>query len=170
MRRLLPAFVLLMSVVSAFSQSAENRYNSRRTSDGVLFFIMPERLKALSGLKKFEYDITLLSWTDSATVNFTIESTSMLVPTDLRIISDCKTVECSDYAPLYIDIKKNHYEIRTTSKWSNTEIETIINSDTPPRFSFNQGNEPKCATYKPKAWIKDRKKLHDIIQLYLYSR
>lgn len=170
MKKLLLVIVLLVSFISALSQSAERRYNSRMTRDGVLFFIMPERLKDLSGLKKFEYDVTLLSWTDSATVNFTFESSSMLVPTDLKIISDLNTIECRDYSPLFIDIKKNHYEVRITSKLSNSEIESIVNSNNPPRFSFNQGTELKCATYKPKAWSKDRKRLQDIIKLYLYSK
>lgn len=170
MKRYLSLLILFSSFVSMFSQSAENRYNSRMTRDGVLFFIMPERLKDLSGIKKFEYDVTLLSWTDSATVNFTFESSSIDIPTDLKVTCDKGSIECLTYSPLFIDIKKNHYEIRITSKFSNTELRSIIDSTTPPRFCFNQGAESKSATYKTKAWSKDRKKLNDIIQLYLYSK
>ncbi|MDE6377264.1 MAG: hypothetical protein K2K72_00805 [Duncaniella sp.] len=171
MKRIVPVIVMLSSVLWAFAQSAENRYNSRMTRDGVLFFLMPEPLKDLSGIKKFEYDATLLSWTDSTTVNFTFESSSFQLPTDLRVrYGEDGVIECKSFSPLFIDIKKNHYEIRITSKFSNAEFESIIKSLTPPAFCFNQGEEPKSAAYKAKAWSKDRKKLNDIFQLYLYSK
>ena len=170
MKRLLTAFVLSFCFIAGFSQSAENRYNSRMTRDGVLFFIMPEKLKDLSGLKRFEYDVTLLSWTDSATVNFTFESESLALPSDLEIKYADGTINCDSYTPLFVDIKRNHYEIRITSKFSISQIESIFSSITPPVFCFTQEGASKSASYKPKAWTSDRKKLNDIFKLYTLSR
>lgn len=140
------------------------------TQDGVLFFIMPQKIKDLTGLKKFEYDITLLSWTDSATVNFTFEATSPNMPSDLRIECESGEIPCDSYSALFVDIKRNHYEIRITSKFSNPQLERILQSPTPPVFTFTQDGTLKTASYKPKSWAADRKKLNDIFRLFTLSR
>lgn len=170
MKRFLFILIAFCSCFSLAAQSAEGRYNSRMTRDGTLFFIMPHKISKLEGLKKFQYDMTLLNWTDSTTINFTFESSSVLLPEDLEIKSGQKSFACTSYSPLFVDIKKNHYEIRITSKFPNSQIKDIIQNSLPPVFSFRQGDEIKTASYKPGAWTKDRKKLNDIFQLYTLSK
>lgn len=170
MKRYLLVLFMLLNVSMAFAQSAEGRYSSRLTQDGAIYFIMPHSIKDLSHIKKFEYDITLLNWTDSATVNFTFESDLMSLPENFSLKSGDKTYPCSSYSPLFIDIRKKHYEIRITSKFLVSDIETIFSAPWPPVFSFTQGQTDVRATYKQKAWDKDRKKLSDIIHLFKYSK
>lgn len=171
MRKLLLIMIVIAtSVVGAYGQSADGRYISRMTQDGTLYFIMPQKIKKLSGIKSFEYDMTLLSWTDSITVNFTFESQQMQAPKDLRLISGNNSIDCNSYSVMFIDIKKKHYEVRITSKFKASEIESVINSPTPPVFSFYQEQENKSASYTQSAWDKDRKKLIDIFNLYNYSK
>lgn len=141
-----------------------------RTRDGMLFFILPQRLKETSGIKRFEYDMTMLSWNDSVTVNFTFESTSLDPVTELNIVSGDSTYPCDSFSTLFMDAKKNHYEIRITSKFTLAEIEKILKNSTPPRFCFRQDNSDKSATYTSKAWITDKKKLNDILKLFLLSK
>lgn len=166
---LLLVFIALTSLFSS-GQSAEGRYASRMTADGMLFFINPHKLGELTNIKRFEYDMTLLTWTDSVTVNFTFESSLMQVPSTLKITSGDKTYVCHDFKSLFIDIKKKHYEIRITSKFAVADIISIVRSVSPPVFVFTQENQVETATYKTGAWKKDRKKLSDIIQLYLNSK
>lgn len=170
MKRILSFLLFLTISICAIAQSAQGRYNSIRTQDGMLFFIQPQRLNELSGIKRFEYDMTLLSWQDSVTVNFTFESSQMTIPTDLKIESNGTDIECDTFSALFVDVKKNHFEIRITSKFSLEQIEFILTSVTPPKFCFKQGNEPMSATYSLKAWRKDKKKLNDILNLYKLSR
>lgn len=170
MKRHLCLMSFMFSIVVLFGQSAEGRYSSRLTRDGVLFFIMPERLRDVSGIKSFEYDMTMLSWSDSVTVNFTFESSEMAIPSNLSIQIGQEETVCHSFSPLFVDIKGNHFEIRITSKFSVSEIKAMIYSTLPPRFCFVQGAEAKSAAYKPKQWAKDRKKLNDIFQLYLLSK
>lgn len=170
MNRILFFFVSVITVISSYGQTADGRYVSRRTQDGILYFINPYNLKKLSGIKKFEYDMTMLTWTDSITINFTFESNIMSVPSEVKITSGNKTFQCTNYSSLYIDIKKNHYEIRITSKFPRKDIEHIISSAVPPIFILRQDNQEESATYKIGAWKKERKKLSDIYQLYLYSK
>lgn len=170
MKRILFILLVVTSCSMAFSQSAEGRYNSRMTRDGMLFFVMPERLKDTSGLKKFEYDMTLLTWTDYVTVNYTFESTSLSMPKDFVIKSGKDEFVCTSYSSLFIDIKKNRYEIRITSKFSIGDIEQIMHNIDPPRFEFKQDGMEKWASYTKKSWKKDQKKLIDILNLYKLSK
>lgn len=114
--------------------------------------------------------MTLLSWTDSVTVNFTFLSSCMECPSDLVIISGENKFECERYRPLFIDIKKKNYEIRITSSFIADAIKNIIQSETPPIFSFRQNGVSESATYKNGAWKKDRNKLQQIYKLYEYSK
>lgn len=162
--------MLFLCIYDVNAQSAEGRYSSRMTQDGFIFFANPQRLKELNNIKRFEYDMTMLTWTDSITVNFTFESTSMVMPHDLRIKYDGGVVKCDAYSSLFTDIKKDYYEIRITSRYSTSDIERILKSEKSPCFCFSQGDMEESAAYKPGAWKKDRKKLNDIFNLYLYSK
>lgn len=170
MKRLTLLLVAMLVTLGVAAQSADGRYTSRMTQDGTLFFVMPQKIGKLSGIKRFEYDMTMLTWTDSVTVNFTFESDRMSLPENLEIVSGANRYACADYSPLFIDIKKKHYEVRITSKFPADQIKSIVGSATPPVFSFTQDGVPESATYSEGAWRKDRKKLSDIYQLYLYSR
>lgn len=149
---------------------AEARYASRMTQDGTIFFIEPQKLTDLGNIKRFEYDMTLLSWTDSVTVNFTFESERLAMPQNLIIKSGDSSFVCTDFSDLFFDLKRNRYEIRITSKFSVEEIREIINSENPPIFSFIQDGVNEYASYKSGAWRKDRKRLMKIFQLFLFSR
>ncbi len=163
-------FFIILFVSEILGQSAQGRYSSRMTVDGTIFFIMPCKLKELDNIRKFEYDMTLLSWTDSVTVNFTFESNIMSMPHDLRISSNQKEYICKDFSSLFIDIKKNHYEIRITSKFSVDELSQILNSEDSPTFVFTQENVTNMASYTKRSWKKDRNKLLSIFKLYSYSK
>lgn len=170
MKRIFALIILVTSLLSVAAQSAEGRYNSFRTRDGMLFFILPQHLKEVSGIRRFEYDMTLLSWTDSVTVNFTFESDSIDPISDLHIVCGPDSLPCDSFSNLFVDAKKNHYEIRITSQFSFDAIDRMIKSVTPPRFCFRQGNSDVAAAYSSKAWINDKKKLNDILKLFLLSK
>ncbi len=171
MRRfLLFAFGCIFIFSVGYSQSADGRYNSLRSRDGMLFFINPQQVKELSGIRRFEYDVTLLSWTDSVTINYTFESDIMNVPDNFEIICGDTIMTGSSYSPLFVDIKGNHFEVRMTSKFGLNQFQTMVNSLTSPVFRFTQAHEVKSARYREKAWLKDRKKLKDIFQIFNLSR
>ena len=170
MKKFFLVLLILFGTLSGYSQSADGRYLSRMTRDGMLYFIYPKKLGKLSGIKHFDYDVTLLNWTDSATINFTFESKNMSVPESIRIIADSDTISCDSYSPLYIDIKKNNYEIRITSKFTISDIKKIFSSLASPVFLIEQDKTIERATYSENAWKKDRKKLIDILNLYNYSK
>lgn len=165
--------ILIIFIVFPFvlsSQTADGRYASRKTMDGTIFFISPQKLGLKDGLKAFEYDMTLLTWKDSVTINFTFESESMEMPEAINFKAGETEIQCESYSPLFIDIKKDHYEIRVTSKISIDELEKILASSSPLIFEVKQAGKLRMAAYNTGKWKKDRKKLNDIFKLYLYSR
>lgn len=162
--------IILLVLIVGIPSFALERYASRMTPDGTIYFIMPKKLSKLHGIKHFDYDMTLLSWTDSVTVNFTFESGIMGLPTDLSIKSGTRTFGCDNYSLLFQDLKKKGFEIRVTSKFSTEDIKEMIYSETPPVFIFYQGENEESATYSEGAWKKDRKNLIDIYNIYQYSK
>lgn len=170
MKRFIYISILILFHIHSYGQSAQGRYSSLITADGTLFFINPYKLNDLKNIKRFEYDMTLLSWSDSATVNFTFESERMVLPDNLSIESGSVSYPCDNYSVLFIDIKKNHYEIRITCKYPIATIDQIIDNLSPPIFQFKQDDLTESATYKKSRWEKDRKKLSAIFNLYKYSK
>lgn len=167
------AFVLLFLLIMAipsYGLFSQRRYASRITPDGTIFFINPLKLGRLTNIHRFEYDVTLLSWKDSVTINLTIESPRMTAPEDFRIASDDKVYPCEDFSVLYTDIKRQHYVIRVTSKFSLHELTQIIASATGPIFTFTQNGVVESAAYTGSAWKKECKKLSAIIQIFAYSK
>lgn len=170
MKKVLITLLCVFIVSSIYSQSAEGRYSSLLTQDGVLFFVNPQKLKDLSGVKRFSFDVTMLSWTDSVTINYTFESDLMDIPENLTIICGDSILRGTSYSPLFVDIKGDHYEIRMTSKFGLNQIQTMVGSVNSPKFCFTQGQVVRCAQYKDKAWLRDKKKLSDILQIFNLSR
>ncbi len=140
------------------------------TDNGMLFFIMPQKVKSLKGISSFEYDITLLTWNDSITLNYTCKTKKMETPQDFKIISGDSTYNSMDCNLLFVDIIKKGFEVRITTKFLYRDFEKIIQCDTPPIFSFTQGGEEKSATFSQKKWDKEREILNKIISVYNYSR
>ena len=170
MKKLIALLFISVMTIPAHGQSTQRRYASRITPDGTIFFIHPQKLGALTNLRRFEYDMTLLSWKDSVTINFTIESSWMTAPENLELASGDEVYPCEDFSVLYTDIKKQHYVIRVTSKFPLQELAQIIASTTSPTFAFTQNGVLEAAKYTDSAWKKERKKLLAIIQLYVYSK
>lgn len=162
--------IILFLFIMGVTMYAQDRYASRMTPDGTIYFIMPKKLGKLHGIKHFDYDMTLLSWTDSVTVNFTFVSNTLGLPSDLSIKCGEQIFRCNNYSLLFQDIKKKSFEIRVTSKFPISEIEHMIHNINPPIFIFAQGDQKETATYSDAAWLKERKKLIDIYQIYLYSK
>lgn len=170
MKKLIPLLFTLVMVIPSHGQSSQVRYTSRITPDGTIFFINPQKLDVLTNLRRFEYDMTLLNWKDSVTINYTIETSRMTAPENFKLVSGDKVYPCKDFSLLFADIKKQHYEIRVTSRFSFQELAQIIASETSPAFVFTQNGVQETAKYKDSAWKKERKKLLAIVQLYVYSK
>lgn len=170
MQKLIAFLFIGVLAIPSHGQLSQGRYASRITPDGTIFFINPQKLRVLTNVRRFEYDMTLSSWKDSVTVNFTFESSIIDAPEDLKIVSGERTYQSKDFSVLFIDIKKHHYEVRITSKFSVHELTEILKANSLPVFTFTQNGVQNKATYKDNKWKKERKQLLDILRLYSYSK
>lgn len=166
MNRIFALLAFIFCVLLSSAQSADGRYVSRMTQDGTLYFIEPKKITKLDGLSKFEYDMTLLSWSDSVTVNFTFKSKSVAYPEKLEIRTCGKIIQDIPYSLLFTDIVKGGYSIRVTSKITTAQLGDIVNCDASPVFVFKQDGVIRTASYSAGAWKNDKKKLSDIYNLY----
>lgn len=170
MKQFITILCIVFASMNIMGQSATGRYVSRMSQDGMIYFIMPQKISHCSEIKRFEYDMTCLSWTDSVTVNFTFKSKSVDKPTHLKIESCGVSYICENYSLLFTDIVRGGYEIRVTSKFPLIDIEKIILCDESPIFSFTQDGITRTAAYSKGAWKKDKKKLQDIFNIFRLSR
>lgn len=157
---------MVICMMYTTAQTANGRYVSRMTQDGMLYFIEPKKISKVENIERFEYDVTLISWSDSATVNFTFKSKSLAYPDSLSINSCDGNYKIRNYSLLFTDIIKGGYEIRVTSKVDNSILEKIILCTVSPIFNFYQDGVYCEASYSTGAWKNDRKKLLDIFNLY----
>ena len=153
-------------MLPGWSQSSFHRYSSRITNDGICYFFKECKLKSVSGMKQFEYDMTYPDWTDSITVNFSIYCDTPEVPQKLSIRGGDKIYACNYFRSLYVDIIKGGYEIRMTSRFAKEDITSLLQQpESPMAFEMEMKGKKMFATYKNGAWKKDRKKLNDIFLL-----
>ena len=160
----------IASVSGCMGKSVGDRYASRMTRDGTIFFILPERLKATDGVDRFEYDMTCLTWNDTVTVNFSVRSKNMEVPEHVALQSGDKRFDAVGIAKLYTDIVKNGYEIRMSCRFLWDDIQRAFTAVQPPVFLFDQSGVERSATYTPRQWKGERRILSEILELYNYSR
>ena len=170
MNRIIILLTVIFCALQASAQSADGRYTSRMTLDGMLYFMHPKKITKCDGIERFEYDMTLLSWTDSVTVNFTFKSKSVAYPENLQIQTCGKSIQNIPYSLLFTDIVKGGYSIRVTSKISSAELEGIVSCMSSPVFVFEQDGVKRTASYSDGAWKKDAKKLSDIYHIYKLRR
>ena len=168
--RYLLLILAALFVFSGYSQETGDRYASRMTQDGTIFFIMPQKLSKTEGIRRFEYDMTCLTWSDTVTINFTIKSKHIETPENITIGSGDNSYKPVKTKILFIDLKKNEYEIRTSCQFLWPDIEKIFTDEQKPTFCLSQNGLPESATYKEGKWNKERKTLSNILNLFKYSK
>lgn len=162
-KSLLIIVALLSGIVNL---SAQGRYTSRLAQNGTIYFLEPKKLTDVTGIKKFEFDITYVTTSDSAFVNFTTLSDVAVKPADIRLVygSD-NEYECNDSRLLFIDRNKSKYEIRMMCRLPITVIRSAFTSGTAPVFRFSLDGRTVSATYKPSVWKKERSQITEMFNL-----
>ncbi len=150
--------------------SLSGKYFSRMVDKGMLFFLNPQKVSQVEGVKSFEYDVTMTTWNDSVTINFTCKSDVMDTPQDFKIVSGSNTYKSVKNKVLYTDIIKKGFEIRMSSTLLYRDFEAMVNNENPPTFTFVQGGMQKSASFSSGKWDKERKDLQRILSVYNYTK
>ena len=160
-RILFLCFALLPQFVGA-----QGRFTTRLTDKGTLHFLEPKKLNDLSGVSRFEFDMTYVTSTDSAYVNFSVKAPVAVKPSDIRLCYGTGLIlSCDDSRLLFIDRHGASYEIRMMCRFPISELRKALEEASPPVFRFKMGNSEASASYRPSAWKKDRIRINEMFNL-----
>lgn len=171
MRARFTTFLLLLTLglfcsLDASAQVGLKRLFSHNNEKGTMYFIGQKKLTKLENIKKFEFDITYLDYTDSATVNFTVISPNPTDVSELKMGNSSIAMTATDVELLYHEVKGKNYVVRTTSKVPFQTLKEIVKSESPMVFDIvhTDGQKGK-ATYSASQWKKERDLLGRILYL-----
>jgi len=135
------------------AQNITRKYVTSNNAYGGIYHIFPQKgYKNIEGRGKFIYDITLLSYKDTATINFSIYHKDVL-----RIDSICYNIEnkiqCFQANKLYINTKKDKWHYRYSINIVKKDIEKIYGSaKVPALINIKTGDKDLVFQIKSKKW------------------
>lgn len=161
--------LMLFCVVGTLEVSAQaglKRLFSHNNEKGTMYFIGQKKLTKLENIKRFEFDITYLDYTDSATVNFTVISPNPNDVSEMELGNQQISIKATDVELLYHEVKGKNYVVRTTSRVPYTTLKALIKDEGPMIFNITRTDGQKGkATYSASQWKKERDLLGRILYL-----
>ena len=158
--------MLLVSVMINIVADAGNRYISRNTDNGILYFLEPIKLKHTVGIKSFEYDLSYVAPSDSAFLNFSIRSKVACKPENITILyPDNSSYLCDKNEILFIDTFSSGFDIRVSLHIPISIFRKALQYDAPPVFNFTLCGKEATATYKQNTWRSEKKELTQIFNV-----
>ena len=162
-RRLFLCTLFMLLCAALHAQSIDKRYRTYLTTNGMLHFIGKKKLTKVENLTKFDFDITYVAGTDSATINFSFVTD---IPTSVKscfLTNGYVSVAAAHPRMMFRDIMKRGYKIRTTSTIAFNDLQQLYAHESPFTFSLTLENGVGCAaSFTPSQWKKERKDLERV--------
>ena len=162
-RRLFICTLFMFLCATLHAQSIDKRYRTFLTSNGMLHFIGTKKLTKTENLTKFDFDITYITGTDSATVNFSFVTE---IPTSVKscsLTNGHMSVVAAHPRMMFRDIMKRGYKIRTTTTIAFNDLQQLYANERPFTFSLTLENGASCAaSFTPSQWVKEKKDLERV--------
>ncbi len=158
-------FSLFLLQPNLQAQKIDKHYTSSIQENGTLYFI-----KTIEGYKNapkktsLSFDITYLSSTDSAILNFTYLSNQISQIDSISFIHG-NTSTNSVSSKLFIEAEKLNWEHRYSSKFSFSDIDLIFKSESPAKMRLFYENESMELVISEKTWSKKSEILRRIISM-----
>lgn len=160
MKNIFLLFLFFLCALNVSAQDMSKFYISTQRADGILYFVMPQRMPYEKGQsnpkKELSYDFTFVD-EDSVTMLATITSNNAFVPLSIRIQSDSSVVECP-VSLLFCDPVKSHWITRIRCTMSHNEWNQVVQSTDAPSFDFLNDKSHIVYRYSDKYWHKLREK------------
>lgn len=150
--------LMFFVMICANAQSVEKRLHSHITSQGTVYFVSHKSLsKHDKGVKKFEYDLTYVAKSDSATINFTLVSPAISDVKALVLTNGTESVEAGFVELLYHEAKKKDYLIRTSARVPYQQLKSMLQGDAPVVFNITRTNGVQNRVeYSVSQWKKEK--------------
>ena len=170
MRKTLLLLVTGLATLSLYAEKLEERYVSRITSNGMLFFIKPFELPNEGQGKPAELDITLLIERDSITLNISVLTSNILQVDSIGLYNDRNNINISDFETFFIDKEGKNYIHRYSCKLPFAYWKRLYTNDISYHLTIFAKETKLLYGYSTKEWKKERNQMRQIIQLIERNR
>lgn len=163
--RKLVIFLLLLSSMVAFGRE---RYDVRVLPQGKMYFFMPYKLKGKAG-NKLQYDMTLLTYRDSVTINMTLTSPLGRVKS-ISLSSKEASFSTTEYELFFQERNGSRFNTRVHIDCPNQVYKQLFASQQPITFELTMEDGKRYAfTYKPKKWEEESTYVSEVLEMIDYS-
>lgn len=158
-------FLLLLCSIVAFG---EERYFTRILPDGKLYFFMPYKLKAKKG-NKLQYDMTLLTYCDSVTINMTLHSPMGRVKS-VRLSAGEVSYFTTQYELFFQERSGSRFNTRVHIDCPGDKFKQLYTGSTPLTIELTMESNAKYTfTYRAKEWQKETAYVFEVLEMIEYS-
>lgn len=167
---ILSLLLLLLSCQTALAGNLSKRYYSYMTSEGMLYYICPQKMPKMSdsmAKKPLLYDVTHLSTTDTVTISSTIWSQFPLQTDSVRIVQNGKVWRASAIEVIYVERDKNLYKTRVRFPLLWAELKELYSSNDPFILDFYHNF---TYLYPLKEWNKKKEEMNEILRIIELNR
>ena len=163
-RKVILSLMLLCCIMSV----AKERYYARVLLDGKMYFFMPYKLKGESG-NKLQYDMTLISYKDSVTLNMTLHSPMGRVRS-VRLSSGDVNYTTTKYELFYQERDRSKFNTRVHIDCPLEMYRKLYTNASPLTIEIVMEDGKKYAfSYKAKQWQKESMYASEVLEMLDYS-
>ncbi len=159
-------FLLLLFSTAAYGGE---RYSVRLLDQGTMYFFMPCKIKGDSG-NRLQYDMTLISYRDSVSINMTLTSPLGHVKS-VRLQSGDSNYSTTQYELYYQERKGSRFNTRVHIDCPMDIYKRLFAGNVPLTIEFTmEDGKQYVFTYKEKVWRKDSGYVTEVLEMISYSK
>ena len=163
-RKLVLSFLLICTVV-AFGKE---RYDVRVLPLGNMYFFMPYKLKGNGG-NKLQYDMTLLSYRDSVTINMTLTSPLGRVKS-VSLSSNETNYSTTEYELFFQERNGSRFNTRVHIDCPGKVYRQLFTGKQPVTIGLTmEDGKQYDFTYKAKKWKEESAYVYEVLEMIAYS-
>ena len=167
-RMKLQKVILILLLLCSVAASGKERYRVRTLPLGNMYFFMPYKLKASSG-NKLQYDMTLLSYRDSVTVNMTLTSPMGRVKS-VRLQAGDVSYSTTQYELFFQERNGSRFDTRVHIDCPGQIYTRLFASPEPLNIELTmESGKQYSFTYKPKKWQEESRYVSEVMEMIAYT-
>lgn len=164
MQKVILILLLFCNVVAL----GKERYSVRTLPLGNMYFFIPCKLKANAG-NKLQYDMTLLSYRDSVTINMTLTSPIGRVKS-VCLSSGDVIYSTTQYELFFQERNGSRFNTRVHIDCPGQVYAQLFASPVPLTIEMTmEDGKLYTFTYKPKKWQEDSRYVSEVLEMIAYT-
>ena len=168
MRQSARKLILLLLMACSLAVFGGERYDVRVLPLGKMYFFMPYKLKGKAG-SKLQYDMTLLTYRDSTTINMTLTSPQGRVKS-IALSSPDASFSTTQYELFFQERSGSRFNTRVHIDCPNDVYKRLFESQQPLTIELTMEDGKHYAfTYKAKQWQRETVYVSEVLEMIAYS-